>query len=101
MQYRPAARGAYFKRIEYRLGGFVERNYQKIFDAEGAAYNVRDYGVSMGFGFPIPGYKTVVNLGIEWRHRQATPRPLVKENYLNITLGVNFNELWFFKNKIY
>lgn len=101
LQFRPAVRGSYVKRIEYRLGGFVERNYQKIFDADGAAYHVRDYGVSMGFGFPIPGYKTVVNLGFEWRHRQATPRPLVKENYLNITLGVNFNEAWFFKNKIY
>ena len=34
-------------------------------------------------------------------HRQAHPNPLVKENYLNITIGVNFNEMWFRQSKIY
>ena len=27
--------------------------------------------------------------------------PLIKENYFNITLGLNFNEMWFRKSKIY
>lgn len=26
--------------------------------------------------------------------------PLVKENYFMVTLGVNFNELWFWRNKL-
>lgn len=43
----------------------------------------------------------VVSVGIGWLHRQAYPTALVKEDYLNITLGVNFNELWFRKNRIY
>jgi hypothetical protein len=63
--------------------------------------NVRDYGVSLGFGLPVPGYKTIINLGVEYRHRQTTPVNLIKENYLNITIGVNFNEMWFRKSKIY
>ena len=42
----------------------------------------------------------MINLGVEWRHRSAYPRTLISENYLNITLGVNFNELWFWKRKI-
>jgi hypothetical protein len=63
--------------------------------------NVRDYGVSVGFGLPVPSLKTIVNIGIEYKHRQANPNPLIKENYLNITLGVNFNEMWFVKNKLY
>ena len=62
---------------------------------------MRQYGASFGLGLPVPGFKTVVNLGFEWRHRQATPVALVKEDYLNITIGINFNEMWFRKNKIY
>jgi hypothetical protein len=42
----------------------------------------------------------MVNLGIEWKQRYASPQTLIRENYLNITLGVNFNEVWFFKRKI-
>jgi len=41
-----------------------------------------------------------VNLGIEWRHRETSPVTLISENYLNITLGVNFNEMWFWKSRI-
>ena len=62
--------------------------------------HVREYGVSFGFGFPALASKTVINLGLEYRHRQANPNPLLKENYINIRLGINFNELWFFQNKI-
>ena len=36
----------------------------------------------------------------EYRHRQAHPNPLLKENFFSISLGINFNELWFFQNKI-
>lgn len=96
LQYTPAYRGGYFKRVSYRLGGFYNRDYIMVRNN-----NVRDYGVSLGFGFPVPAFKTMVNLGLEYRHRQAYPTPLLKENYFNITLGINFNEMWFRKNKIY
>ena len=62
--------------------------------------HVKEYGVSFGFGLPALSSKTVINLGFEYRHRQATPNPLLSENYFNIRLGINFNELWFFQNKI-
>jgi len=49
----------------------------------------------------VPQFKTIVSLGVEWINRSATPNPLIKENYLNITLGINFNEMWFRQSKIY
>lgn len=94
-QYMPSARGSYFQAITYRVGGFFSRDYMMIGDN-----HVREYGVSCGFGLPTLSTKTVINLGFEYRRRQATPNPLVKENYFNITLGINFNELWFLKRKI-
>lgn len=94
-EFTPAVRGNYFKRISYRAGGFYNRDYMMVGDN-----NVREYGVSFGFGFPALASKTQINLGFEYRHRQAHPNPLLKENYFNIRLGINFNELWFFQNKI-
>ena len=63
--------------------------------------NVRDLGFTVGFGLPVPGFKSQLNIGIEYRNRRATPQKLIEENYLNVTIGINFNEMWFRKAKIY
>ena len=96
LEYTPNIRGNYGQRIHYRLGGYYTHDYIMVRDN-----NVREYGVTLGFGLPVPGYKTTVNIGFEWKHRAANPDPLIKENYFNITLGLNFNEMWFRKSKIY
>lgn len=95
VQYTPNPRGNYLKRINYRLGGYFNRDYVMIDNN-----HIKDYGVSVGFGLPTPGSKTLINLGFEYKHRNAYPANLVTEDYFNITLGVNFNEMWFWKNKI-
>ena len=98
-EFTPAVRGNYFARTTYRLGANYSRDYMTVF-ANDTYNNVRDYGISFGFGFPAISSKTVINLGFEYRHRQAHPNPLLKENFFSISLGINFNELWFFQNKI-
>lgn len=96
MQFVPDWRGSYLKRAAYRLGAYYNNDYLKL-----QGNRLREYGITAGVGFPVPQFKTTVNLGIEWKHRQAHPDPMIKENYLNITIGVNFNELWFRQSKIY
>lgn len=93
--YTPAQRGGFFKTTTYRLGGFFNRDYMMVGDS-----HVKEVGFGCGFGFPAISSKTVINLGFEYRHRAATNKNLLKENYFCIRLGVNFNELWFFQNKI-
>lgn len=91
----PRERGSYFQVVTYRAGVHYSRDYMMVGDN-----NVREYGFGCGFGLPTRSTRTIINLGVEYRHRAAHPNPLLKENYWNITLGVNFNELWFFKRKI-
>lgn len=93
--YTPDLRGSYFRRVAYRAGAFYNRDYVMA-----GSNHIRDWGVSCGFGFPAAGSKTLVNLGFEYHHRQAHPDPLLKEQYFNVTLGVNFNQVWFFQNKL-
>ena len=95
-QYAINPRGNYAQRIQFRLGGYYSNDYLVVKDNR-----LREHGVSIGCGLPVPGFKTVVNLGLEWKHRQGHPQALIKEDYLNITLGINFNESWFRKSKIY
>jgi len=95
VQYTPNRRGSYVGAMSFRAGVFYNHDYLNY-----SGNNVRDYGASIGIGLPAPGSKTTVNLGLEWRHRETSPTQLITENYLNITLGVNFNELWFWKSRI-
>ena len=96
VSYTPNPRGNYINRMTYRLGGFYNNDYMTV-----NGNDVRDYGLGIGFSFPALGTnKTLVNLGVEWKHRYSVPTNLIAEDYLNITLSVNFNEMWFWKNKI-
>lgn len=94
-QYVHNPRGNFIQRTAFRAGAYYNHDYINV-----KGSNVRDYGVSVGFGLPTPNSKTVVNLGFEYKHRTSSPVRYVTENYFNITLGVNFNEAWFWKNKI-
>ncbi|MDE6480449.1 MAG: hypothetical protein K2L45_09275 [Muribaculaceae bacterium] len=88
-------RGSYFERMPWRVGAFYTDDYLKI-----NGNTMKEFGVSCGTGFTAPGGKTMINLGLEWRHRQTSPVNILSENYFNIMVGVNFNEVWFFKRKI-
>lgn len=95
LQYTPNRRGSYVGAMMFRVGGFYNHDYMNI-----SGNNVRDYGASVGVGLPLSGNKTTINIGVEWKHRYTAPVSMIKEDYLNITIGVNVNEMWFWKNKI-
>ena len=97
VQFSPNKRGSYLGVMKFRVGGYYNHDYFTVL-----GNNVRDYGVSVGVGLPVPGVtgKTTINLGLEWKRREATPAKLIQEDYFNFTLGINFNEVWFWKNKI-
>ncbi len=96
--YLPEARllsGSFFRRTIYRIGGFYNHDYITV----GNDVKVYDYGVSCGVGLPTQG-KTIVNIGFEYHNRRASEAALLNEHYFNVTLGVNFNDLWFRKSKL-
>jgi len=94
-EFVPKIRGNYAQRIAYRLGAYYNRDYLKL-----GSDNVHEYGVSCGVGLHTPSDKTMINVGLEWKRRCASNQALLSENYFNVTLGINFNELWFWQRKI-
>lgn len=95
MEYTPKLRGNYFQRMTYRIGGYYTQDYLNI-----NGNDVKEYGIGCGFGLPTPEGRTLINIGFDWKHRTSSPTKLITENYFNITLGVNFNEMWFWQRKI-
>ncbi|MDE7413186.1 MAG: hypothetical protein K2N05_05270 [Muribaculaceae bacterium] len=94
-EYIPKIRGNYGQRMTYRFGAYYANDYLNV-----NGNRLREMGVSCGVGMPTYEGKTMINIGLEWKHRAAHPQTLISENYFNITLGVNFNEVWFWQRKI-
>lgn len=94
-EYAHNVRGSYLERMPWRIGGFFTRDYLKV-----GANSVKEFGISLGTGFTAPRAKTMINVGLEWRHRYSAPVNMLSENYLSLNIGVNFNEVWFYKRKI-
>lgn len=94
-EYTHNIRGSYLERMPFRLGGFYTQDYLKI-----NGNSVKEYGVSLGTAFTAPQAKTMINFGLEWRHRKSSPVNLLAENFFSIMIGVNFNELWFYKRRL-
>lgn len=95
VQYCINPRGSYVDRMQFRAGFSATRDYWFIM-----GNTIREYGITAGVGLPAPGSKTMINISVQYTTRHAVPTPLVKENYLFLTVGVNFNELWFWQNRI-
>lgn len=91
----PKLRGNYAERMAYRLGAYYCDDYIVV-----NGNRVKELGITCGVGLHTPQDKTMINIGFEWKNRRAHPQRLIGENYFNITLGVNFNELWFWQRKI-
>ncbi len=101
LEYQPDLRGGYFKRMRYRVGASYNNDYLSILGKNDSFNRLKEWSLTAGFGFPVPTLKTIVNLGLEYKRRAAHPDPLIRENYFNIVIGVNFNEMWFRQSKIY
>ena len=82
----------YLERVTYR-GGFK-------FENSGLVVNntpIKDRSITLGFGLPITGTFSSLNLGLEYGHRGTVLKGLVREEYFSLSLGLIFNDKWFRK----
>jgi long-subunit fatty acid transport protein len=85
----------YYDRIRYRAGLYYEKSYVRVENN-----SLSEIGASIGLGLPIMRDKSLVNLSAQYFHRKLTPQSKVVENGIIFSIGISFNEFWFFKNKI-
>ena len=96
-EYLPNPTGrSYFSHVKYRLGAYYSKPYYKI-DGVRAA---NEYGVTAGFGLPIPRTRSLLSISAQYVRVQGTNAAFLDENTLRVCVGVTFNERWFFKRKV-
>jgi len=101
-EFTPDARSrSYFGRVRYRLGGNYANSYiSPVVNKKPYPFN--EYGVSCGFGFPLSGGRSNLNLAFEYSKVMPKEKVtgLMDEQYLKFTVSYTFNEMWFFQRKI-
>ncbi len=86
----------YFSRVTYRYGAFYEKGHLNV-----QGTNINQYGLSFGASLPFQKSNvtrlSTLDLGIELGQRGTVKNNLIRENFLNFTIGINFANKWFEK----
>lgn len=85
---------SYFRRIVYR-GGLRYETTGLVLNGK----DIKDISGIIGFGLPISGTFSNLNIGIEYGRRGTRAAGLVEENYFNFSVGLSFNDRWFMKRR--
>ena len=85
---------SYFKKVTYR-GGLRYENTGLVINNK----PIEDFAVNLGFGLPMAGTFSNINVGLEIGKRGTQYFGLVEENYVNISIGLSLSERWFVKRK--
>ena len=60
----------------------------------------REYGVTAGFGLPVPRSRSIVSVTAQYVRVEGLQAGMLNENILRFSIGITFNERWFFKRKV-
>ena len=87
---------SYLSHIKYRLGAYYTTPYYKISGKEAA----REYGVTAGFGLPVPRSRSILSISGQFVRVSGQETNFVNENIFRVSIGLTFNERWFFKRRV-
>ena len=87
---------SYLSHIKYRLGAYYTTPYYKI-NGEKAS---REYGVTAGFGLPVPRSRSILSISGQFVRVKGLETNMVNENIFRVSIGLTFNERWFFKRRV-
>lgn len=86
----------YLAHVKYRIGAYYSQPYYKINGMRAAD----EYGVSGGFAFPLMRTRSLLSVTAQYVRTKGKQASFLDENMLRISIGITFNERWFFKNRV-
>lgn len=84
----------YLKRCTYRAGVYYQKSYYAV-----DGNQVDDYGLTLGASLPVFRLSNAVNFAVELGQRSSRVGNMIRERYVNFTVGFNFYDLWFRKTQ--
>ncbi len=82
------------RRTTYRLGFRYENTYL-LFNGR----QLKDYGLTLGFGIPYRGRETSFNFAIDIGQRGTLSDNLIRENYLIFSFSASLYDFWFIQRR--
>lgn len=80
----------YLKRCTYRAGAYFRNEYYS-FDGN----PVNALGITLGMTLPVFRWSNGLSLGVDLGQRGRKSDGMVRENYINFTVGMNIFDIWF------
>ena len=80
----------YFKKIAYRGGVYYKNDY---FTLDGNRVNA--YGITLGATLPVFRWYNGITLGMDFGQRGSTANNMIRETYINFSIGFNLFDIWF------
>ena len=84
----------YRKKITYRAGTYWDKAYCNI---DGKA--LQAFGLTFGATFPVYQLHNGLTVGVDIGQRGALDGSLVRERYINFSIGLNVHDIWFIKQR--
>lgn len=87
---------SYFSRVIYRYGAYYEKGNLQI-----NGTNINKYAITAGVTLPFQ--KSTINrmsgidLGVELGNRGTLKNNMIRQNFVNLRIGINFADKWFSK----
>lgn len=96
---------SFFQKIKFRGGANFSNSYMNVRNSSGVVDGYNEYGATVGFGLPFldrdGGNRTsYVNINFEYKKLKPKASNMINEEYFGVSVGVNINELWFFRRKV-
>lgn len=83
---------SYLSVVSYRFGVHYADSYIKIGNE-----SIKDYGLSIGFGFPLR--RSATNLNVSFDFGRRGENTILEENYAKLSLSFSLFSVWFYKQK--
>jgi hypothetical protein len=92
---RVKSRNLEIEKNYFQLGGFINNNYLRVHNTP-----VNELGVTAGMGGVLSN-NLLYNLSFELGKRGTTKNNLIKENFLQLTIGLSYRDFLFSKGRKY
>ena len=89
-----AGSNRFWQNCRYRVGFNTKNSYLLINDKK-----LNEVAATAGLSMPV-NRRCFLDFGLGYSHMQPAGGSMLKEDYLTFSLGVTFNEMMFFRNKL-
>ena len=82
----------YFNHVAYRVGAYHKKDYFLLNGNE-----IASTGITLGVTLPVVNGYNGLTLGMEFGQRGSVENALIRERYINFSVGFNLYDIWFRK----